>query len=226
MSILMSTNTGPAQRVICYVDGFNLYYGLRDSGFRRFLWLDVHSLAEQVKLPNQHVICTKYFTSLISGARPNDSPRYAAERTEKRKRQATYLDALRAHVSVLKIHFGHFLGKDLTCFACQSTWSTYEEKMTDVNIATEMLLDAYNDRFDTALLISADSDLVPPVRAIRAAFPEKRVVVAFPPGRSSFELKKAANAQFMISKGPLKRSQLPDEVSAGGFTYRRPASWC
>ena len=39
--------------------------------------------------------------------------------------------------------------------------------MTDVNIATAMLTDAYRDRFDTALLVSADSDLVPPVRAAR-----------------------------------------------------------
>jgi uncharacterized LabA/DUF88 family protein len=60
-------------------------------------------------------------------------------------------------------------------------WKRFYWKMTDVNIAVEMLVDAYNNTFDTALLISADSDLTAPLVAIRNLFPGKRVIVAFPP---------------------------------------------
>ena len=35
------------RRVAVYVDGFNLYYGLRSKGWRRYYWLDLHRLSEQ-----------------------------------------------------------------------------------------------------------------------------------------------------------------------------------
>ena len=52
--------------------------------------------------------------------------------------------------------------------------------MTDVNIATQILIDAYQDNFDMAMLISGDSDLVPPIKAVHELFPKKRVFVTFP----------------------------------------------
>jgi uncharacterized LabA/DUF88 family protein len=47
--------------------------------------------------------------------------------------------------------------------------------MTDVNIATEMLADAFLGKFDTALLISADGDLTTPVKRI-ATTAGKRII--------------------------------------------------
>lgn len=99
--------------------------------------------------------------------------------------------------------------------------------MTDVNIATEMLVDAFEDQFDTAIVVSGDSDLVPPIRAIRNCFPHKRVLVAFPPGRSSVDLRNAANGQFLITKGLLRKAQLPARVASrhGDYILERPANW-
>lgn len=45
------TATRPPQRVICYFDGFNLYYGLKESGLRKFLWLDIETLANSLFYP-------------------------------------------------------------------------------------------------------------------------------------------------------------------------------
>jgi hypothetical protein len=56
--------------------------------------------------------------------------------------------------------------------------------MTDVNIAVELLGDAYQDKFDTALLISADSDLTTPIEKVHLLFPKKRVISVFPPNRA------------------------------------------
>ena len=98
--------------------------------------------------------------------------------------------------------------------------------MTDVQIATEMLDDAFDDRFDTALVLSADSDLVPPIRAIRRRFPRKRIVVCFPPRRSSVQLQKASHASLEIPVETLDAAQLPDEVTKpDGFVLRRPERW-
>ena len=57
--------------------------------------------------------------------------------------------------------------------------------MTDVNISVALLGDAQDDLFDTAMIVSADSDLVGPVQAVLRRYPEKRVLIAFPPRRVS-----------------------------------------
>ena len=98
--------------------------------------------------------------------------------------------------------------------------------MTDVNIAVELLGDAQDDAFDTAVIISGDSDLTPPVLATLNRYPEKRVIVAFPPARHSSQLEHAATAAFTIGRKKLKDSQLPEEiVKPDGFVLRRPTEW-
>jgi hypothetical protein len=98
--------------------------------------------------------------------------------------------------------------------------------MTDVNIAVELLTDAFEDRFDTALLVSADSDLQPPLQKIRQCFPQKRIVVAFPPKRQSFVLRSTAHASFTIGRAVLAKSQFPPEITkADGYVLHRPLSW-
>jgi uncharacterized LabA/DUF88 family protein len=98
--------------------------------------------------------------------------------------------------------------------------------MTDVNIAVELMTDAFQDRFDTALLVSADSDLVGPIKTVKRLFDNKRVVVAFPPARSSSALQRVAHAHYFIGRDKLSKSVFPDEVvKPDGFILRRPAEW-
>jgi len=213
------------ERVIAYIDGFNLYFGLRQSGLSRFYWLNVRGLAEALTRQGQQLIATKYFTARIAGGQPGDPPDRFRLLEDKRKRQADYLEALQT-LSYFKIYEGKYLAKSVRCFACGASWRTHEEKMPDVRIATEMLTDAFADAFDTALLISGDSDLVPPVRALRQLLQHKRVVVAFPPARHSVHLEKAANASLIIKEHALAHSQFPAEVrKPDGFVLRRPDSW-
>ena len=53
------------ERVIAYVDGYNLYYGLRSKGWKRFYWLNIQSLVSQFLKPHQNLVMTKYFTTVI-----------------------------------------------------------------------------------------------------------------------------------------------------------------
>jgi uncharacterized LabA/DUF88 family protein len=215
----------PAERVIAYVDGFNLYFGLHDAGWRHCYWLNMAALASNLLKPNQTLVRTKYFTSRLSGPSPGSSSAFSSKLNSKRKRQSDFLDAL-STIPSLDIQYGKYLSKPARCFACGSSWTTFEEKMTDVNLATALLTDAFQDNFDTALLISADSDLVPPVQSVRSIFPSKRVVIAFPPLRSSVDLKRVANAWLNIHESTLKHSLLSDPVvTPSGFAIRRPAHW-
>lgn len=212
-------------RVITYIDGFNLYHGLRDSGLKRFYWLDMTALAANLLKSDQQLIFTRYFTARIAGPHPADSPAKAARLRDKRQRQSDYLDALCTRENFQLIE-GHYLPKNKRCFQCGAQWTQHEEKMTDVNIATRLLVDAFNDAFDAAIIISGDSDLTPPVLAVREYFPDKRIVVAFPPRRHSVQLQRAAHACFTIGRAKLRDSQLPDAVvTSNGVTLHRPDRW-
>ena len=206
----------PKERVAVYVDGFNLFYGMRARAWRRYYWLNLQKLAQNLLRPHQSLEATRYFTaSLIRD--PNDAGKWS--------RQKTYLEALDT-LPDLSIHYGYFQPQEVTCRECGNIWQSYEEKMTDVNISVALLNDAHDNRFDTAMIISADSDLVGPVEAVLDRYANKRVIVAFPPKRSSFNLRQVASAYFVIGQDKLRRSQLPDEVSrADGFQLNRPASW-
>jgi uncharacterized LabA/DUF88 family protein len=225
MSAYPLPSGGSPSRVIAYIDGFNLYHGLRDAGYRSLYWLDMTALARNLLKPDQELVFTKYFTARIAGPKPADSPAKQQRLYDKRLRQNAFLDVLNT-VENLKIYEGHYLAKDCSCRVCGARWTTHEEKMTYVRIATELLTDAFQNAFDVALLISADSDLTPPALALREFFPEKRIVAVFPPRRSSVQLKRAAHASFTIGRGKLKQSQFPDAVRlTSGHVLNRPDRW-
>lgn len=202
-------------RVIAYVDGFNLYFGLKQAYLKRYFWLDVAALARSLLKPGQRLESTHFFT-----ARIRDNGHNAADQ----KRQNDYLEALALHG--VQCQFGHYLQQNRVCRSCKATWLDYEEKMTDVNIAIQLLTDAFDDSFDVALVISGDSDLTTPIRRVRERFPAKSVIVAFPPRRHSKELKKYANGFLAIGENKLRTSQLPDQITKpDGFVLTRPSSW-
>lgn len=201
------------ERVVSYIDGFNLYFGLRDSGWRDLLWVNLQTLSQNLLKRHQQLVFTKYFTARV--AAPED----------KRRRQLTYLEAIET-LSECKIFYGKYRLDPRICPKCGYEDVVPSEKMTDVNIATELLSDAYQDMYDTALLISADSDLRAPVETVNHLFPSKRVVVAFPPNRFSKELMKVASAYFIIGRAKLKRSLFPEEVSKpDGYVLNKPEKW-
>lgn len=203
------------QRVMAYVDGFNLYFGLKDSGFQRYYWLDVAALAHGLLKPGQQLLATHYFTARI---------RANGRNLADQKRQSDYLEALA--LRGVRCQFGHYLQKARQCRQCGASWLDYEEKMTDVNIAIQMLEDAFDDAFDTALVISGDSDLTTPIRRVRERFPKKRLIVAFPPRRFSNELKRCANGYLTIGEDKLRASQLPVRLTKpDGYVLTRPANW-
>lgn len=144
-------------RTWVYIDGFNLYYGcLKRTPYK---WLNVAALA-QALLPNDSVETIKYFTARVS-ARPQN-PSALID-------QQVYLRALRT-IPNLEIVFGHFLTHSVPMMLTgvmppQRVWvDKTEEKGSDVNLAAHLVRDAFQKRFELAVLITNDSDLAEPVR--------------------------------------------------------------
>jgi uncharacterized LabA/DUF88 family protein len=199
-------------RTACYIDGFNLYYGLKEINRREWYWLDVRAMARELLAPGQVLVATKYFTARVAGARRGDSPEKAAEREASRRRQGVFLEALET-LDSLDICTGQYLLKRDHCRACNAEFYRPEEKMTDVRIATELITDAFLGRLDAAIIVSGDSDLVPPIEAIKIHHPHINVTVVFPPKRYSYHLAGVANRKLTIFDRTFARCQMPDARS-------------
>jgi uncharacterized LabA/DUF88 family protein len=126
---------------------------------------------------------------------------------------------------MLDIRRGRFQQKSKTCHSCRSSWYEYEEKESDVSLSVSLLEDGVNELFDTALIVSADSDMSPAIRALRRLVPGVRVIAALPPNRRSFGLTAACDAAIPIGMAKVRQSQLPNTVKAGSHALLRPSHW-
>lgn len=204
------------ERVISYIDGFNLYFGLRSKGWKKYYWLDLVELNKKLLKDHQGLTHCHYFTSRI---------RKKGKMSQNMKRQGLWLDAIES-LYPATTHYGHYLEKTITCRKCMATWKTFEEKMTDVNMAVQLLSDAYEDKYDTAILISGDSDLAPPIEKVLSRFPQKKIIVCFPPGRHSDKLRKVSTSAFTIGEAKIRKSLLPENIKTlTGHTITRPKEW-
>lgn len=208
----MQEQVNQKERVVAYIDGFNLYFGMREAGFDKCRWLDVVKLINSLLEPNQELIKVKYFTSRVS-----NNP-------DKQKRQSTYLDALES--TGTQIIYGNYQDNNTECNRCGHVWKSAKEKMTDVNIATSIIVDAFKDKYDMAMLISGDSDLSPPIKAIHELFKQKRVFIAFPPKRHNSTMAIVSRGSMIIGRKKLVDAQFDEEViSKTGFKLRIPDQW-
>jgi uncharacterized LabA/DUF88 family protein len=210
----MENTARQKQRTIVYIDGYNLYYAIQKAGLRQYLWLDLNSFSEKLLLPHQVIVKTKYFTSVETFSLAG------------RKRQETYFDAL-STLTRFKRYMGHFQKDvDRWCVNCKQFVPDTREKKTDVNIATEMLVDAFTEKFDVAVLVSCDSDYSAPIQYICSHFPFKRVFAAVPVWRRAKALRGVSSGVIDITTEQLRDSQFPDVVHrSSGIDAVRPPEW-
>jgi uncharacterized LabA/DUF88 family protein len=208
-------------RTAVYVDGFNLYYAAL-KGNDEFKWLDLDRLANALLHSHNTVVSIRYYTARVS-ATPADP--------DLPTRQDTYIRALQAHIPHITCQFGQFKVETKTCKLVQplggqqfaEVW-VREEKGSDVNLAVNLLNDAWADRFDVALVISNDSDLAEALHLARAQ--GKTVGVASVANRPTRELNLNCDFFKHIRPHHLRNSQLPDPVIAGrGRQIRKPDAW-
>ena len=208
--------------VVMYVDGFNLYNGLRAKFRRAYQWLDLFALAQQMRADDQ-ILKVRYYTALVKG-----EPDAAF-------RQKTYWAALTAHRPEVEVICGHFNPKRFKCYHCGQRYTcdcdpgrefrTYEEKLTDVALGVGMVADAATGVGDMSVLVSTDTDFLPAIKACTQLAPDRQMFVACPPGRHSPNLFEGHAQGFVIHEEHFAVSQLPDQVVSGDRTYERPDKW-
>lgn len=201
-------------RVCVFVDGFNVYHSMIEHrpALTRFKWLDYMALARCYIGGKDTLQRVVYFSALATWDQ------------HKVNRHQTYLRALRRQG--VEVVLGKFKRKDRRCRLCRGTFQTFEEKLTDVNIAIHMFRGAFLDEYDRAILISGDTDILPAIRAIHELFPAKQIGVVIPVGRRSEDLKQECDLHFRMQEAQLARCQLPERMAdSAGADIQRPDSW-
>ena len=207
-------------RTSIYVDGLNLYYrALKGTPYK---WLDIKALASNLLQPHNKINEIKYFTAIVSGMLDPGQP----------TRQKTYIRALEKYIPEISIYYGHFLSHAVNAPKAPLTkppkftkvFKT-EEKGSDVNLGVHILNDAWQDKYDCAVIISNDSDLAEPLRIIREQHKEKVIGLLSPliKGHPSQKLLRYANFVKRIRKGVLKISQMPEKIPESKI--HKPAQW-
>ena len=214
-------------RAAAFVDGLNLYHGLRDAALLKYRWLDVEGMADSLAADAGGSLGVSLdITRVVYCTSPVADHKAA-------RRQDIYLQALQQHCARLEIRRGTYEEKVRECGRCGARVGFQTEKQTDVNLAVEMMLEAARpdeQRADIHLLVTGDTDLLPAIRAARSCGIE--VVAIAPPARArargSFNA--VASKTLKVRERHLRDNLLPDVVeliTPHGETYplRPPDGW-
>ena len=209
------------ERVTVYLDGFNFYYGLKrmiasDRDWKRFYWLDFVQLFEHYNLANQELLKVCYFTT-------------PPLNIQKSNRQAKLFEANKLRNGArFEVITGKFYEKLQRCPVCNATFTKPEEKRTDVNISVQMMLDCSLNNTDVIILVSADSDLVPPLEAIKREYMDKKIRIFFPPKSFSYDLSNFNSGKVVFlerGKPKFDQSIMPDIVTVDSKSCSIPPEW-
>jgi uncharacterized LabA/DUF88 family protein len=203
------------KRIMFFIDGFNVYHALdANKKYHKYKWLDYSALAKCFVTSKDKIVDILYFSA------------YADWDPGKKARHQLLIRALR--MRGVKIVYGKFKMRDKKCRLCSRTYKIPEEKRTDVNIAVKLFQAATNDDFDTAILVTADSDLIPAIEGVKEIFPAKEIGLVTPIGRSSKELINICDFHMKMKEKHLNTCQFPDEIiidSDKKITLQRPSTW-
>ena len=210
------------KHVIAYIDAFNFYFGMTRG--TKYKWCDLFSLCKKL-VPEDELIRVKVFSGRAKVLSDPQQP----------MRQQIYFRALESNndVEVIKSPF-HINKKRLP----HQTWSIFgrklffrvlspQEKGSDVKLATHLLMDGMNNKYDLALVITNDSDLEEPIRVVRKEL-RKRIMVAAPTkGHMADKLKKAAGGRNhrTLPMQLVIESQFPDQIIHKGKRISKPDAW-
>ncbi len=204
-----------------YVDGLNLYFrAIKGTPFK---WLDLRKLAEAL-FPEDTISRICYFTSKIN-QRSHDPGQV--------RRQLIYLRAL-ATLPGFEAHFGTFRTRTKSrplAFPIEGMPDYVqvkhtEEKGTDVNLVTRLLVDGFNQAYEKAVVVSNDSDFSSAIQYVRDDL-GLHVAVVNPDNktRTHRSLEIAATYVRRLRPRHLRECQFPDTLTDAHGAIRKPAKW-
>lgn len=243
-------------RIGVYVDGFNLYFGGRANCGKAAVgwkWLDIRSLAESLVVghsdwPEPHDLTVTYCTARVSGVSNPEGQQeqdvylralvcsQAVDRISYGKYVARVITAPLATLGPsgrpllakpawpIKIQDGR--GEDAPEAIFMASVAKREEKGSDVNVASHLLIDVLSNEIDAAVVISNDSDLAFPISYCRERVPVGLVnpTRSFCAGRLSGDPRIGVGGHWWYQMLPhdWKNHQMPTKLQN---KIRKPRAW-
>lgn len=175
---------GKCHRCLVFFDGSNVYNRLKELGIVSTSLYDFHGLAEYLVGDGKLVSCN-YFVGVVR-ARQDD-----ARGQELRHKQQKLFNHLLSQNFI--IERGYLL----------ETNGRYHEKGVDVKMAVDLLVGAYENAYDSVLLLSSDTDIIPAIKKVEQL--GKSVVYVGFEHRPSIALQREASAYRILRKGEVQR---------------------
>lgn len=225
-------------KTFVYVDGYNFYYrSLKNTPHK---WLDLSKFCNRL-LPNNEITRINYYT-----ARATPQP----TNPDVGKRQWEYLRALMT-LPTIKITYGQFRAhpQNLPLFDSLlsdelqqkkllpskynfpkrvrfSTVLKTEEKGSDVNLASHLIYEAVQKKFEVAFVFSNDSDLAEPIRIVNQELNIPVYVYVKDTLKPAHELKNVAKNVYHFRNSDLADCQFPKTfLDAKGRPIEKPLKW-
>lgn len=217
------------KRVFAYYDGSNFYHFLKNN--YRLTNIHFHLITNQLINPEKEgLVKIKYFNSPVN---QQENPKaYSSQQKFFQKLKQTPLLELSLGRLVSrplnKINVdcpsgcGHQKADSVKCPQCNNEININKcykslEKGVDVKIATEMLLDALDDKYDVALLFSGDADFCPAIKHIVNKLKKEVIFCHFPYPKTN-ELRQTCSSSRMITEEMVKKSKISDK----NMTHKAP----
>lgn len=188
-----------------------------DTKWGNAYWIDIVKLCGGFIAPDEKLEKVVYFTATPLS-------------TGRSSRQKAFLNANKAiNGDIFEVVKGKYLEKHIECPYCKGDISRPEEKKTDVNISIRMISDCIQGNTDVIVLVSADTDLIPPLELIKNDFQQVKIRVCFPPSNYSHDIADTVhswNIKPTLMKKNYKRFEnaiMPDTIASGKYTI--PPEW-
>ena len=213
------------EKVTFLIDGFNLYHSAKDASNNLGLrgrgtkWLDIRA------------VCESFLPQISKAARLEEIHYFSAlavhldaAHPDKTNRHRIFIQCLED--TGVEKHLSRFKPNPIRCRRCRQTWKRYEEKETDVALASKMLELLVSNSCDTILLLTGDTDLAPAIKSARIIAPEKHLGFIFPFKRKNKELAKMSDFSFNLKPNAYTKHQFQDpRTIADGTVISKPNSW-
>ena len=205
-------------RTNVYVDGFNLYYGaVKGTPYK---WLNIRRACE-LSFPKNDIAEIHYCTAIVTDA-PWDP--------QQSIRQQTFIRAL--ETTGVEVHYGSFQSNVVRMPLAEPPAKgsrlveviKTEEKGSDVALGALLVSHGYQKRFDAAIVVSNDSDLMMPIEIVSRDL-RRPVGLLNPHPYFSAKLVKVATFKRKLREGVLEAAQFPDELEDANGTIRKPSTW-
>lgn len=173
------------KKVAVYFDGSNFYYKLRELEIPNITHFDYGKFSEWLAR-DREIISKRYYVGTVRASNDNEKGQ------KLRKEQQRLFSHLTSADQNFIVKQGYIMNND----------GSYHEKGVDVKIAVDLLVGAYENIYDTAILISSDTDLIPAIQKIK--FMGKKVEYIGFSHRPSLAMQKHASLSRLIIKEELE----------------------